>query len=252
MIVKCTDPFFRKCLFGDGFAGRCLAGPKTNGFFKRAIHDIFCVNLFCISDPQSWFMARLAYIRTTAAMSMVGYLLGLGDRHGENILFDTTNGDTIHVDLNMLFDKGHQLRVPETVPFRLTQNMVQAMGPTGTEGPFRIACEVSLGLMRKQKDDLMAALRPFLDDPLADWVKESKTNKRMTTGEMFNEKAIETLKVIENKLNGLVESKNRNSKTASSSINLPLSVAGQVQYLIDEATSYENLSQMFTGWAPFL
>jgi len=70
--------------------------------------------------------------------------------------------------------------------------------------------------MRKQKDDLMAALRPFLDDPLADWVKESKTNKRMTTGEMFNEKAIETLKVIENKLNGLVESKNRNSKTASS------------------------------------
>ena len=82
-------------------------------------------------------MARLAYIRTTATMSMVGYLLGLGDRHGENILFDTTNGDTIHVDLNMLFDKGHQLRVPETVPFRLTQNMVQAMGPTGTEGPFR-------------------------------------------------------------------------------------------------------------------
>ena len=138
MIVKCTDPFFRKCLFRDGFAGRCLAGPKTNGFFKRAIHDIFCVNLFCISDPQSWFMARLAYIRTTAAMSMVGYLLGLGDRHGENILFDTTNGDTIHVDLNMLFDKGHQLRVPETVPFRLTQNMVQAMGPTGTEGPFRL------------------------------------------------------------------------------------------------------------------
>ena len=98
----------------------------------------------------------------------------------------------------------------------------------------------------------MAALRPFLDDPLADWVKESKTNKKMPTGEMFNEKAIETLKVIENKLNGLVESKNRNSKTATSSINLPLSVAGQVQYLIDEATSYENLSQMFTGWAPYL
>ena len=102
-------------------------------FFPRVNNNTYCV----FSDPQSWFMARLAYIRTTATMSMVGYLLGLGDRHGENILFDTTNGDTIHVDLNMLFDKGHQLRVPETVPFRLTQNMVQAMGPTGTEGPFR-------------------------------------------------------------------------------------------------------------------
>ena len=35
-------------------------------------------------DPQSWLMARLAYTRTTAVMSMVGYILGLGDRHCEN------------------------------------------------------------------------------------------------------------------------------------------------------------------------
>jgi serine/threonine-protein kinase ATR len=70
-------------------------------------------------------------------MSMVGYLLGLGDRHGENILFDASNGDTVHVDLNCLFEKGKDLKIPEVVPFRLTHNMVQAMGPTGTEGPFR-------------------------------------------------------------------------------------------------------------------
>ena len=69
-------------------------------------------------DPQAWFMARLAFTRTTAVMSMVGYLLGLGDRHGENILFDASNGDTIHVDLNCLFDKGKDLKIPEVVPFR--------------------------------------------------------------------------------------------------------------------------------------
>ena len=38
-------------------------------------------------------------------MSMVGYILGLGDRHGENILFDSTNGDCVHVDFNCLFSK---------------------------------------------------------------------------------------------------------------------------------------------------
>ena len=70
-------------------------------------------------------------------MSMVGYLLGLGDRHGENILFDATNGDTVHVDLNCLFEKGRELKFPEVVPFRLTHNMIQAFGPTGTEGPFK-------------------------------------------------------------------------------------------------------------------
>lgn len=29
--------------------------------------------------------------------------LSLGDRHGENILVDTTNGDVVHVDFNCLF-----------------------------------------------------------------------------------------------------------------------------------------------------
>lgn len=51
------------------------------------------------------YLARLAYARTTAVMSMVGYIVGLGDRHGENILFDASCGDTVHVDLNCLFNK---------------------------------------------------------------------------------------------------------------------------------------------------
>lgn len=40
-------------------------------------------------------------------MSMVGYILGLGDRHGENILLDSTSGDVVHVDFNCLFNKGN-------------------------------------------------------------------------------------------------------------------------------------------------
>lgn len=44
-------------------------------------------------------------MHTLAVMSMVGYILGLGDRHGENILLDTTCGDVVHVDFNCLFGK---------------------------------------------------------------------------------------------------------------------------------------------------
>ena len=205
-------------------------------------------------DPQSWLMARLAYTRTTAVMSMVGYILGLGDRHCENILMDVCNGDAVHVDLNCLFERGNELKVPEVVPFRLTQNTVQAMGPTGVEGPFRIACEVALKLMRDQKDVLMATLRPFYFDPLSDWVKDPKNKDPrkivFDKSEKVKEKAVETLKAIENKFNGLVESMSSKKKDKNS-INLPLSVPGQVQFLINEAMSHENLSQMFIGWAPY-
>lgn len=36
---------------------------------------------------------------------MVGHIVGLGDRHGENILLDAAAGDAVHVDFACLFDR---------------------------------------------------------------------------------------------------------------------------------------------------
>ena len=46
---------------------------------------------------------------------MAGHMLGLGDRHGENILIDATSGDTVHVDFGCLFDRGLMLEVGDDV-----------------------------------------------------------------------------------------------------------------------------------------
>lgn len=76
-------------------------------------NSMVCKYLPCGSDgtlsiPRNWlcrYSSRLSYAHTAAVMSMVGYVLGLGDRHGENILFDSTSGDCIHVDFNCLFNR---------------------------------------------------------------------------------------------------------------------------------------------------
>ena len=39
----------------------------------------------------------------------------------------------VHIDYSVCFEKGRKLRVPERVPFRLTQNLERALGPTGVE-----------------------------------------------------------------------------------------------------------------------
>ena len=70
-------------------------------------------------------MARMSYVYSTAVISMMGYIIGLGDRHLENINVDTTTGETFHVDFNCLFNRGETFRFPEAVPFRLTHNMVR-------------------------------------------------------------------------------------------------------------------------------
>lgn len=91
--------------------------------FPPVLHEWF-VEMF--PETGAWFAARLRYTRSCAVMSMVGYVLGyavldcrlrivnyvltsesrrLGDRHGENILFEEGTGGVIHVDFNCLFDK---------------------------------------------------------------------------------------------------------------------------------------------------
>ncbi|RZC85307.1 hypothetical protein C5167_041489, partial [Papaver somniferum] len=82
---------------------------------------------------------------------MVGHIVGLGDRHGENILFDYATGDCVHVNFSCLFEKGLQLEKPELVPFRLTQNMIDGLGITGYEGSFLKVCEVTLSWREEVK-----------------------------------------------------------------------------------------------------
>ena len=64
---------------------------------------------------------------------MIGYIIGLGDRHLDNLLVEFGTGQVVHVDYNVCFEKGRSLRVPERVPFRLTQNIEHALGFTGVE-----------------------------------------------------------------------------------------------------------------------
>ncbi|XP_038156648.1 serine/threonine-protein kinase ATR isoform X1 [Cyprinodon tularosa] len=238
---------------------RKLILPKTAPFDEKLrIHkEVLCARhppvfyewfLRTFPDPESWYSSRSAYCRSTAVMSMVGYILGLGDRHGENILFDSFTGECVHVDFNCLFNKGETFDVPEVVPFRLTQNMVHAMGPMGTEGLFRQACEVTLRLMRDQREPLMSVLKTFLHDPLVEWSKPSKglvKTQANETGEIVNEKAKTHVCEIEQRLQGVIKSRNK-------VLGLPLSIEGHVHYLIQEATDDKLLCQMYLGWGPYL
>jgi len=177
---------------------------------------------------------------------MVGYIIGLGDRHLENINVDETNGDTFHVDMNCLFNRGETFEVPEKVPFRLTHNMVDAFGPLGIEGPFRISCEVALSVMRRQKDVLLSVLRPFVFDPLVEWVNKDRGSNK---GEEQSKPGLEALKNIEDRLTGNVVSGKKKNRAI---VQHPLSVAGQVSHVIEEAMSEDNLCDMYWGWAPYL
>lgn len=235
MMPKLTSPLEEKL---DIFRNKFL--PRFPPVFAEWFQNTF-------PDPTAWYTGRRSYARTLAVMSVVGFILGLGDRHGENILMDASCGDVVHVDFNCLFNKGETFDWPERVPFRLTHNMVDALGPLGYEGPFRRTCEVALRIMRDQADALLSALKPFIHDPLVEWSKTSRCARANgdSSGEMHNEKAVAHVNGIEQRLRGVYRGRNRPAGP-------PLSVEGQVDCLIREATSEVNLCQMYIGWGAYL
>lgn len=96
--------------------------------------DLLWRELWCSSvSPEQWWQMTRRYSYSVAVMSTIGYIIGLGDRHLDNVLVDLTSGEVVHIDYNVCFEKGKTLRVPEKVPFRLTPNLVTALGVTGVE-----------------------------------------------------------------------------------------------------------------------
>ncbi|XP_048552242.1 serine/threonine-protein kinase ATM-like [Triticum urartu] len=229
---------------------------KRKAFFKicdnfRPVMHHFFIERFL--QPADWFQSRLAYTRSVAASSMVGYIVGLGDRHSMNILIDEDTAEVVHIDLGVAFEQGLMLKTPERVPFRLTRDIIDGMGVTGTEGVFKRCCEKTLSVMRENKEALLTIIEVFIHDPLYKWAlsplkalqrqKETEYNDSCLddSQEAYegNKDAARAILRVKQKLDGYEDGEMR-------------SVEGQVQQLIQDAVDTDRLCQMFPGWAPWL
>ncbi|KAH8808527.1 armadillo-type protein [Xylogone sp. PMI_703] len=138
--------------------------------------DLYRVLWLKSKSSESWLERRTNYTRSLGVMSMVGYILGLGDRHPSNLMLDRITGKIIHIDFGDCFEVAmHREKYPERVPFRLTRMLTYAMEVSNIEGSFRITCENVMRVLRDNKESLMAVLEAFIHDPLLNW-KLTSTN----------------------------------------------------------------------------
>jgi FKBP12-rapamycin complex-associated protein len=118
-------------------------------------------------NSELWLERRTNYTRSLAVMSMVGYILGLGDRHPSNIMLDRFSGKIFHIDFGDCFEVAMRRdKFPEKIPFRLTRMLQKAMEISTIEGNYRNTCENTMRVMRDNKDSLLAILEAFVYDPL--------------------------------------------------------------------------------------
>lgn len=259
---------------------------------------------------EVWLDRRTNYTRSLAVMSMVGYLLGLGDRHPSNLMLDRYSGKILHIDFGDCFEASmNREKFPEKVPFRLTRMLVKAMEVSGIEGNFRSTCENVMQVLRTNKDSVMAMMEAFVHDPLINWRlfnfnevpqmsalasahlpavvnSDESANRELLhplraarerellqavnqlgdANEVLNERAVVVMARMSNKLTGRdfstcspvsnssIQHALDHSTLISGDMREPehgLSVKLQVQKLILQATSHENLCQNYVGWCPF-
>ncbi|KAI9671348.1 MAG: Serine/threonine-protein kinase tel1 [Alyxoria varia] len=246
----------------------------------KKFHPVFRHFFFeMYQDPDTWYAARLAYTRSTAAISILGHAVGLGDRHCANILLDVSTGEVVHIDLGVAFEAGRVLQVPEVVPFRLTRDVVDGFGVMGTEGVFRRCCEFTLDALRTNKDAIMTLLNVLRYDPLYSWTMSPLRAKRLQEEQDREVEPSET--AMSSKSKSARVSRSGGDLAASSAfqqgaqkksgskdqndggeadralsvvekkLSPGLSVMATVNELIQQASDEKNLALLFSGWASF-
>ena len=93
------------------------------------------------------------------------------------------------VCIGVAFEQGRILPTPETIPFRLTRDIVDGFGPSGVEGTFRKCCESTMRVLREGKDDIMTILEVLAHDPLYTWSMTPAKAYRMQHGGQYKGKS---------------------------------------------------------------
>ncbi|CAK1361774.1 unnamed protein product [Cercospora beticola] len=202
-------------------------------------------------DPDEWFTKRTAYSRTTASISILGHIIGLGDRHCSNILLDEQTGEVVHIDLGVAFEAGRVLPIPELVPFRLTRDIVDGMGSTGVEGVFRRCCEFTLDAVREDKDSIMTLLNVLRYDPLHNWTISPLRAKRMQDAQSEVSRRNGTVANSSKRKEQEAGEADRALSIVEKKLSKTLSTAAAVNELIQQATDEKHLAVLFAGWAAY-
>lgn len=217
---------------------------------RPVFHQFFYENY---KEPGQWFERRLAYTISVAVSSMVGYILGIGDRHVQNILIDYETAEVIHIDFGIAFEQGKVLPHPELVPFRLSRDVIAPMGVCGVNGVFRKTCEKTMKILRQNHKTLTTILEVLLYDPMYVWTLSTAQAQQYQFGnDMPNDDSNEARESPDSMASRAllrIQAKLKGQADDSSGYS---SVEGQVECLINKATNTGYLSRLFRGWQAYL
>ncbi|XP_050401002.1 phosphatidylinositol 3-kinase catalytic subunit type 3 isoform X3 [Patella vulgata] len=118
------------------------------------------------------------YVKSCAGYSIVTYLLGVGDRHLDNLLL-TTTGKLFHIDFGYILGRDPK---PLPPPMKLSKEMVEAMGGPNSEHfhDFKKYCYTAFLALRRSSNLIMNLFSLMVNANIPDIALEpDKTVKKV-------------------------------------------------------------------------
>ena len=172
-VIKIPDDYLIAMSNADYASSRKVLLGLSNPRYSPST-DVICQKMQTASGcPEAFLAARRIFAASLAASSIAGWIVGLGDRHLENILLDVSHGSLVHIDFGYAFGTGTSaLPIPEIVPIKETRTILGALAPLNAREWLETDMARVLTALRAEKNLLEGAMDIFIRDPILDWKRE--------------------------------------------------------------------------------
>ncbi|CAL7934054.1 unnamed protein product [Xylocopa violacea] len=253
---------------------------KMNEFINKTEWDSLRKTLTVLCPSvESFVTMRRNFITSYATMCIAHWILGIGDRHLENTLITVDSGRCLGIDFGLAFDAGVNQRIPELMPFRLTPQILGLLKPFTEKDLLGMTMIHVLRALRSDQGPILSCMDVFVHEPL-NWTQHVNKGLSETDEDAADVKwvPIRKIEAVRKKLNGIKPSlitidqlkeqhndkyfdrycvivtgdDEDNKRTRAKMGNNCLTVAEQVECLLDQATDLNILGRTSVGWKPWL
>ncbi|XP_011182926.1 phosphatidylinositol 3-kinase catalytic subunit type 3 [Zeugodacus cucurbitae] len=166
---------------------------------EGSIHNFFRKHNPCENGPYGIAAETMdTYIKSCAGYCVITYLLGVGDRHLDNLLL-TTNGKLFHIDFGYILGRDPK---PMPPPMKLSKEMVEAMGGVSSDHhhEFRKQCYTAYLHLRRHANVMLNLFSLMVDASVPDIALEpdkavKKVEENLQLG-LTDEEAVQHLQAL--------------------------------------------------------
>ena len=196
---------------------KVLATSKEDGFVEfvpdaKTYYDIKNedkeLKLFFkdkIDNPEEFNKKLEKFINSLAGYCAVNYILGIGDRHDQNIMI-RNNGCIFHIDFGFIL--GNEPNFFPFIPFKISKDMVDCMGGKDSENyiKFTQKCVNAYLILRENARTIVNMFYLMIDSGIPQ-IKDieclKKLHEKFAPGSTKEQAKKEFLKELENALNSI-------------------------------------------------